>query len=252
MTIFPLAVLIAAAFSAGAVARADDEQGKPDAESGKAKEILKKSQEALRKVKLARYTGKYTGTEWVRQYVPDIDGSSSIGEPSEYDIARFLCNVKMTPHGSEEVIDVTAGSDGDLFYLVDAKKKKVYADIDEAVLGTHARDVQRLLLRDFIAKEPLATELGAEKVELKEPVDIGGQACHQVHVTFSDTRSTVWFISKKDWLPRRVDRLYKNEEGELGMTRLVISDLVASPTLDTAPFKLTVPEGYTKTDEFAP
>ncbi len=53
------------------------------------------------------------------------------------------------------------------------KTKTVYADMDEAVLGTHSRNVQRVLLGEFVAKEPRAEDLKAEKVELKEAVEIG-------------------------------------------------------------------------------
>lgn len=226
--------------------------GPPEPEPGSAMEILKKSEAALRQVKLARYQAQYEGTGWVKQYVADIEGSALLGEPSKYDITRFRCEVKLTPPKSSETLELTVGCDGDLFFLIDPQAKMVYADIDQAVLGAQQRNVQRVLLQDFVAKEPLADDLKAEKVELKEATKVGDEVCYQIHVTRSETQEVNWFVSKKDWLPRRVDRVYKNPQGEQGTTRLVITNLVAESTFRAAPFKLNVPDGFTKTDEFAP
>ena len=216
------------------------------------KEILQKVAAALQEVKFVQYDARYTATGWITAHVPNIEGSAALGEPFQYDIARFRAEVKMTPHQSEETIELTAGCDGDLFFLIDPKTKMVYADIDEAVLGTHQRNVQRLLMREFVTKEPLADVLKAEKLELKETVQVGDETCYQIHVPLSDTRGITWFVSKKDWLPRRVDRLYQNPEGGEGSTRLVLTNLVTRTTFSAEPFKVIVPQGFTRTDDFAP
>ena len=66
-------VFVVAAFAMGTMARASDEGEKGAAQSGEAKEILKKSAAALKKIKVAQYNGKYEGTGWVRQYVADVE-----------------------------------------------------------------------------------------------------------------------------------------------------------------------------------
>jgi hypothetical protein len=214
--------------------------------------ILKQAEEALKSVKLVRYQVKYGGTGWVAQFVAQAEGSAMLGEPSRHDIARFRCDVKLTPPGGTEAIELSAGSDGDLFFLIDPQTKTVYADIDEAVLGTHHRDLQRVLLPDFVGKEPLADALKAEKVELKENTRIGGEPCYQVRVVESETREDVWSISQNDLLPRRVDRVYREPNRGEGGTSLELTELVAATEFHLAPFELRVPDGYTKTDEFAP
>jgi len=245
--------LCVTACAAGARAGGDDgESAKASASADDPKEILKKSEAALQKVKFVRYDGKYKGIGWATEHVPSIEGSVMLGEPSEYDIDRFRCEIKLTPVKSDKTIELTAGSDGDVFYLLDPAVKTVYADMDVAVLGTHSRDLQRILMRPFVAKDPLADELKAEQVALEGTVDVAGEACYEVHVTTSETQEIVWFISTKDWLPRRVDRHYKNPKGEIGTTQLVLSDVAAELTFTPVPFKLKVPEGFTKTDEFAP
>lgn len=247
-----LGLCVACAAVAGRTAFAGDENGKATATGVEAKKILEKTAAALEKVKFVAYNAKYQGVAWIRDHVADVEGSVLLGEPSEYDIQRFRCEVKLTPQKSEETFELTAGSDGDLYYLIDQANKTVYADIDAAVLGTHDRNLQRVLMRPFVAKDPLSDELKAEEVELLETTVISGEPCQQVRITVSESRHTVWFVSKRDWLPRRVDRFYKNGKGEIGSTQLAISDLVAESKFKLGPFKLTVPQGFTKTDEFAP
>ena len=225
---------------------------KPKAASSEPREILEKAQAALEQVKQARYTARYHGEGWVTQYVATVEGSAMLGEMSEHEIARFRCDVKLTPPKSKETMQLTAGSDGDLFFLIDPKTKTVYADMDDAVLGTHSSNAQRLLIRDFVSKEPLAEELDGKPLELKEDVNVGGETCYQVYVAISESRGITWFISRKDWLPRRVDRVYKDPEQGEGSTRLVLTDLVVGTTCDVEQFKLTVPPGFTRTDDFAP
>ena len=242
--------------AAGALADQTDKSSpsadKPKATSSEPREILEKAQAALQQVKQARYTARYQGEGWVTQYIATVEGSAMLGEMSEHQLARFRCDVKLTPPKSEETIQLTAGSDGDLFFLMDPKTKTVYADMDDAVLGTHSSNAQRLLMRAFVSKEPLAKELEGKPLELKEDVDVGGETCYQVYVALSESQGTTWFISRKDWLPRRVDRVYKNPEQGEGSTRLILTDLVVSTTCDDGQFKLTVPPGFTKTDDFAP
>jgi outer membrane lipoprotein-sorting protein len=243
---------VAGAVVDGRAAYAGDESDKASVAADKAKEILGKTAAALEKIRFARYEGNYKGIGWATEYVPRIEGSVALGEPSEYDIERFYCKVKLTPQKSEDTLELTAGSDGDIYFLVDQATKTVYADMDEAVLGPQSRNIQRILMRPFVAKEPLADDLKAEKVELMEPTVVAGEDCHQVRVTRSESQDVVWFVSKKDWLPRRVDRHYKNDKGEIGTTQLVLAKLTAETTFKPAPFQLKVPKGFTKTDEFAP
>ncbi len=257
---FSLVVMICCGLALPAIGQ---ESGSKDAEAAakptvdktsaaKAIELLKKSQKALERVKLARYQAKYDATGWVKQYVADVEGAAAIGEPSEYDVTRFRCEGKLTPKDAEEAMEIAAGCDGDLFYLIDSKTKTVYADMDNAVLGSHSRDIQRLLIPDFVSKEPLAELVKVENVELKDSVSVEGQDCWQVHIARSDTRAETWFISKSDSLPRRIDRLYVNEKKETGSTRLIIRELTVKNEMNLAPFKLNVPAGFTQTDDFAP
>ena len=254
-TAFILGLSIALATQRIEVAQASDEPSSPSAKSAEAMEIMKKAEQAAKKIKLARYTAEYKATGWVTKHVPHVEGTAVIGEPSEYDLLRFFTEIKLTPYDTKEIVQVSAGCDGDLSYLIDPKAKMVYADIDAAVLGSHERGVQRLLVREFVAEEPFADELKAEKMKLKEDVQVGDEKCHQVLVELQPGRSTIWSISQKDFLPRRIERIYANRqdpEAEPGTTTLTLTNVVAETKFRIEPFQLKVPPGFAKTDEFAP
>ncbi|MBU0718719.1 MAG: hypothetical protein KJ749_10760 [Planctomycetes bacterium] len=253
--VFILGLSIALATLGIEVAHASDEPSSTSAKSAEAMEIMKKAEQAAKKIKLARYTAEYKATGWVTKHVPHVEGTAVIGEPSEYDLLRFFAEIKLTPYDTKETTQVSAGCDGDLSYLIDHQAKMVYADIDPAVLGAHERDIQRLLVREFVAEEPFADELKAKKMELQDEVQVGDEKCHQVRVELQPGRAAIWSFSKKDLLPRRIERVYANREdpeAEPGTTTLTLTNLVAETKFRIEPFKLAVPPGFTKTDEFAP
>jgi outer membrane lipoprotein-sorting protein len=123
--------------------------------------------------------------------------------------------------------------------------------MDDAVLGSQQRNVQRVLMQELVAQEPLKKELEATELEVREDQDVAGETCYQVYVKRTDGREVIWFISKRDHLPRRLDRIY-TREGAPGTTQLEIEALTVDTKLDPSAFKPEIPEGFTKTDEFAP
>lgn len=243
-----------------------------------AREILKKANAATKLVKRISYHAQFTGTGWVIKFVADVRGTTVMDGRSEWDIDRFRSKVKLrkprkddsdeSTDGSKEksktedpwsseVQAYTAGSDGDVYFLIDPAAKMAYEDMDPAVLGSNGRNIQRLVLPQFSAEEPFKKELEAESVELIGTESVAGEDCYRLTIKTCETSPAAvdWYFSKKDWLPRKVVRIYNNRkdpEGEPGTTELTISRLVLNPKLSKNPFKLVVPPGFTKTDDFAP
>ena len=149
--------------------------------------------------------------------------------------------------------EITVGSDGKTYFLIDAKAKKVYEDIDPAVVGTAGRSVGLLTMPEYVHPEPFSDEIKGAKQELKGSTKVGDEDCYEVHVTYTEGgQEATWFFSKKDFLPRRVDRFRQMPTGEKGSSQLIVTKLTVDPKLDKDPFKLIVPEGFTKIDDFAP
>ena len=228
-----------------------EEPPKPAPPTPEAVEFAKKIADALRSAKVVTYKAKYTPSGWVSQRVPSVEGSATVGDQSKHKIDSFAVQVKMQKAGSEDVIEMAAGSDGNEYFLIDSKAKVCYKDLDSAVLGSQGRNVQRIVLRDFAALDPLADVLKGGEIELKGDVKVGEEECREIFMKFPDTGAMTWAVSKKDFLPRKVTRHIKGEEGE-ATTELVISDLVVNPQFVRNPFEMICPQGFKQTDEFAP
>ncbi len=245
-------VLLGLFVVSGAIAQ---DTGTQSGETTDGREILKKAAEAAKNVKLVGYQAEYSSTGWVKPYVADVKGNVVIGEQSKWELDRFLCDVTVKPPDSEESHQLRAGSDGNMFFLVDSKTKTVYADIDNAVLGSQGRHIMRVLLPQFGAPDPFKEELEAKSIELKGTETIRGEECYHVYIKPEAPPEQDWFFSKRDLLPRKVVRSYLNQQdpkAEKGTTQLAITDLETNLRVVGDPFKVKVPKGYTKTDEFAP
>lgn len=214
--------------------------------------ILEKAREAMKSLKSVRYKADYRATGWLTEFVPNVQGEVLLAGQSQWKIDRFFCTVTVRPPKEENAQNLTAGCDGDVYFLINPLNQTAYEDMDAAVLGSNGRAVTRIVVSGLTSGDPLVDERKAQKVELKEDIDIAGESCHQVLVTLPDGgRQVVWYFSKKDYLPRRYDRLNKNPKGEEGSTQLLLTGLETNPKIEGNPFKLSLPAGFAKSDQFA-
>ena len=216
------------------------------------REILKRAAGAMKKVKGISYTAEYDSTTWIKAYRPKVSGTVIVGQEKEYELVEFYCDVTLRPNEPEKESRFQAGSNGDTFFLIDPKTKTMHQDMDHVVLGSHSRDIQRVVLRDFSSPEPLKELLESETVESRGTQTVDGQLCHKVYIKTDEGREQIWSFSERDFLPRHVERLWKNQKDEPGSTLFILTNLKVNPKLDGHPFDPTVPPGYTKTDDFAP
>lgn len=215
------------------------------------KAVLTKMQDAARAAKTIKYEAEYLPEGWLTAFVPTLRGTAVVGKQSEHKVERFFADVVLKSGNSDEEIKLSAGCDGDQYFLVDARTSKAHQDMDPAVLGRQGRNIRRVVLGDLGAADPFADELKAESIELKETTTLDGHECHVVECVQSKDRKTTWYISGKDWMPRKMVRTIVNDKGETGTITFTLSKLTVDPRLDADPFKLQLPAGYTKTDEFA-
>jgi hypothetical protein len=244
--------------------------------AGDAKEVFSKSAKAIQDAKVISYTIKSQPEGWLEDFVPKSDGKIVLGKPAAHDVPRFTIEatlVKRKPpeEGAEpaaegkeqdkkppvtETVSYKAGSDGNEYYLIDNKTKKAHHDMDPVVLGSDAQNITRLMLREFTEKEPYKAELAAEKATLEGTETLDGVECDKIVVEMPKGRphKSIWHIARSDHLPRRVQRFYAGREpGQGESTTLTnLTDVKVDPKGAADPFKLVVPEGFTKTDEFAP
>ncbi len=225
-----------------------------DSTPNKGVEILRKADVATKAVKLVSYKASLRATEWLAERMKPIEGTAVIaGVCPDARPERFRYEAKFTVPDTTETKEVTTGSDGDITFLIDPSVKTVYADIDPAVVGSDGRLARRIAMIEYCHSTPFNDEINAEKVELRGMTKIGGENCYEIHVVYARAAGeAVWFFSEKDFLPRRVDRVRTNAQGQKASTQLTLTDVVVDPKFKRDPFKVVVPEGFTKTDEFAP
>jgi outer membrane lipoprotein-sorting protein len=237
----------------GTVAAAQD-AAKKSADLTDPVEILKRADAACKAVNSVQYAASFEGSGTQERFVGKSSGTVTLKGRGAGGAAQYRYEAKLEKPGSNDVNDVTVGSDGKTHFLIDAKAKKAYEDINPAVVGTAGRAVLRgLTMAEYLHPEPFSDEINGKKQELKGTTKVGDEDCYEVNVEYGQAgMEATWFFSKKDFLPRRVDRRVQAPTGVKGGTQLIVTKLTVDPKLDKDPFKLVVPEGFTKTDGFAP
>lgn len=247
-----LCVVTGLAFLAAPV-RAEDEEKKTEEKPNPAVEILKKADAATKAVSLVRYdaVAEITGPAAAR--APKVSGGVTLGAPNG-DVPRFHINAHVKRPGSEDAFDCVAGCDGENFYLIDPVEKIAYVDLDQEVMGQKGREAAEMVMIEFGHPTPFQDEINADVAELLGTEKIGDTECNKIHVLYTGGRGeSIWYFGKEDSLPRRVDRIFKRPDtGETNEKHIIISKLDVNPSFLVDPFKFVVPEGFEKSDDFAP
>lgn len=217
-------------------------------------EILKKVDAAAKAVKAVRYDATFKPLGPSMAQGPQVEGSVVMSGWMGGSLEKFLFEVTIKNAGSSDEQKVTAGGDGEEFFVIDHKTKAAYVDIDPAVLGTIGRRARQLQTVEFLHPAPFSDEIDAQKLELTGSKKIGGEDCYEVHVVYASGRQeAIWHFSKKDFLPRGRMDINKDESGTIvRQSQRFLTNLEVNPKLDDSLFQVKVPEGYTKTDDFAP
>lgn len=233
------------------VAAVAEEPAKKDGEAADAKAILRRVAEALKNTPAVSYRAEYKATGWVTAFVPNMEGAVVLGQQSKYKIQRYYCQLKIRKDGSSEIREITAGSDGEKFFIVDPKTKTAHQDIDPGVLGANSWAISQVFIPEFGAPDALDKLFKSAQIEIKGERKIGEEDCVEVRIQADDPQDATWAVSKKDYLPRRITWVIKMGDKEAS-AELMIQDIKVNPSFAKSPFELVVPEGYKKTDEFAP
>lgn len=212
-------------------------------------EILKKVDSTIKAVSSVSYEAYSVPTGSATNFAQEAEGKAFLQGWAGGLPEMFYANVKTSRDG--DPVEVTGGGDGDSFYVIDHGTKKGYEDMDPGVLGTTGQALQSINMAEFVHDAPYDDELGAENIELLEEAEVNGEACHQIRVVYSGGQGeSIWYFSKKDYLPRRRLRKF-NFNGE-GTIDLVVSNITVNPEFDRSLFKMKLPEGYEAIDDFAP
>jgi len=217
-------------------------------------EILKKADEASKSVDSVKYSAKAKGIGADEAKNPVVDGTVILQGYKNGRAEKVRFEAKVTPPGSSEVRDIVMGNDGNEYFLIDHAKKIAYVDIDPAVMGSSGRLVGGLTMMEYVHDTPFSDEINAEKKELKGSEKVGTEDTYHIWVKYgAQNQEADWYFSKKDFLPRRVDRHFPGQgDAPAGGRQLVVTSLTVAPKFEKDPFKFDLPQGYTKSEDFAP
>lgn len=221
-------------------------------------EILKKVDEAAKKVEVVKYKVSSKSSGMLETRVPNVEGTAVLvggGTGPNLGLGKFYIDAQLTLPGSSETKHYTMGSDGELTYLIDHAKKIAYEDMSPDVLGEARNTVFRsLAMLEFVHPTPFSDEINGDKAEITGSETIGGVECHIIDVVYKGGQGqSIWSFSKKDFLPRRRVHVVEDRQSkQKGTQTITLVDFEPDPKLDNVPFKLVLPEGFTKSDDFAP
>ena len=216
-------------------------------------EIVKKVDAATKAVTSVKYNVVWEGLEAAAATTPKVEATVIASGLVNATPEKYLIDAKITFPNTSESVKVTAGTDNDMFFVIHHHTKMAYEDIDPAVMGNVGRFFQRALMIEYIHPTPFTDEINGRSRELRGSKTIDGEDCYEIHVVYAVEQApqATWYFSKKDFLPRgRIDTFVRGEQRQVWQKW--VSGLVPNPKLNDDVFKLKLPEGYTKTDDFAP
>jgi len=227
-------------------------------------EILKKADAAVKKITAIKYKAVRTASGWAASRVPTVQGTAVVSGVFNNGYEKFLFEVEVTDPVASDAKEtketksagprkLITGGNGETYFLVDWQNKKAHVDLDPSVVGSDGFTAQSLGMPEFVHPHPFDDEMNAEQVKLLAPVTVSGEECNVVDVDYGQRRGhSIWYFSKKDDLPRKRELMIKGQDNQEGKIEIVVSSLEINPKLDDAVFELKLPEGFEKTDEFAP
>ncbi|MBI1826505.1 MAG: hypothetical protein HY287_09885 [Planctomycetes bacterium] len=216
-------------------------------------EILNKANDATKQTKVVSYNATLKGTGANETKMPSVSGSVIMTRLKNNDPEKYLIKGKLQQPGSSDVHEYAAGTNGDKYFLIDMDGKKAYEDIDPQSMGKSGRALKGLFMRELAHDAAFDDELKGEKKELRGSAKVGDEDCYQIFVKYAgQPQEAVWYISKKDFLPRKREQAGTMQNGDKAGMEVAITELNTAPKIDDSTFKLTLPAGFTKVEDFAP
>ncbi len=229
------------------------EVAEPAAEDSEAVKLLKKVDAAIKAVKSVRYKGTAIPSGVATNFMSAAEGEGVMVGWTGGGPEKFHGRVKTTRQGTGEPMEITGGGDGETYFLIDHQAKKAYQDMDPDVLGSGGQALNSIGMLEFVHPNPFDDEIGADVAEIQGKETVGGVECYKVHVKYSGGRGeSTWFFSTEDYLPRRRIRYFTIPQQGEGTLEITITDLEIDPQVRPETFRMKLPKGYEKVDDFAP
>ena len=240
--------------SATSFVMASDEKKMPDDQINPV-EIVKKADEATKAVKAVRYQGSMQTEGGAAERYRLCEGSAVFEKNAKSELGRSRVEVSGRVGKAPETRRVVVGTDGENSYMIDHDAKTAYVDVDPMVQGSGRTLAAGVLMLEYAHPRPFSDEINAKDHKYEGIEKVGDVECHKVSLAYANApQKAVWYFGKNDFLPRKVIRQFVDQaSGEVqGSTTQTVTKLEVDPKLTGDEFKFTLPEGYKKSDDFAP
>ncbi|MCK5145633.1 PQQ-binding-like beta-propeller repeat protein [bacterium] len=218
----------------------------PKSKQTDAKEILRISGLACEAIPTPQYKINLYGTGALESRMGNVTfTNSTIGN-----VMRF--QGEGSSPGNPEVNSFYVGFNGNSFYAVDHEAKKLHVNFESNVMGEWAGLRRFGNLGKFGIENGFNSEINNSKlIELRGIVNIEGTECYEIYVDYpgEGSRPDIWFISTKDFLPKKYIELYTMPDGSTGEMIKVLLKVVPEPTYEKGFFDIPTLDGYTTTKE---
>ncbi len=101
------------------------------------------------------------------------------------------------------------------------------------------------VMNEFFMDDPFADEIASQSVVYEGIDTVGTVECEAYMVTYSGGQKAIWSLGLEDNIPRRVERMMTDRDGNEISRILEIYDLDISPEITEATFTIQPPEGTT-------
>ncbi len=101
------------------------------------------------------------------------------------------------------------------------------------------------IMNEYFLDNPFADEIASQNVTAEGLDTVGTVPCENFMVTYSEGQKALWSIGTEDNIPRRVERLMTDREGNELSVVTEISDLDIAPEIAGTLFTIAVPEDAT-------
>jgi len=216
-------------------------------------EILRQADAAAKAVKTVRYDVQYRGLLVIERQVPEVNGTVLMSGLAGRRAQKFHCEGEVRHPGSSDGVKITVGTDGATYFLLDHRLSRGYIGTGPAITGSTGRPVERLMLVEFAIPTPFSDEINGRSHTYRGTTRVDGEECYEVAVTYANTAlDAVWTFSKKDFLPRRVQRFRAMLDGARGGEEWTLTNLVADPEPAKDAFAFQLPHGFSRIEGYAP
>jgi peroxiredoxin len=224
-----------------------------------AMEVLRQADKAAKALTAASYEAECLGEGDMAGRVAHVKGTVLVKERRRSLLGRIVGGVdrpqsmrieaEMLKPGAKKGQKIKVATDGERVYRID-EENEVFTTGTVPGAESLLAPATRLFMLEYVHPTPFKDELNGKSAKYEGRKEIGGVECHVVFVVYANDSESRWYFGTQDYLPRRVDRLVKDDDQE-GAVVLQVTKLNTSPQFGQDDFKLSRPKGYEKKEYLA-